>query len=119
MARFSTHILSSLDGTHLSDIVVLLIEISRAGERRTIMQERTDKGGRINTEFKPNVSEGFEHEVIISIPESFSGLDHWAKLRKNTEFSSISVKVKIVNKDGSYHMPFILSPYGFSGWISR
>ena len=119
MATFSTHILSSLDGTHLSNVEVSLIEISKGGKRKTIFKKKTDLGGRVKTHFSPKIGEKFEHQVVISMPESLDIISEKDKSGKNTTVSSISVGIKFENLDATYHMPFILSPYGFSSWISR
>ncbi len=119
MATFSTHILSSLDGTHLSNIEVSLIEIFKGGKRKTIFQKKTDSGGRMSIQFLPEIGENFEHLVVISMPESFNIISNKDKSGKNTTVSSISIGIKFENMDATYHMPFILSPYGFSSWISR
>ena len=119
MATFSTHILSSLDGTHLSGVIVSLVEVSKEGKRQTLFKKKTDSGGRMSTEFSPNVGENFDYEVIISASNSFKNLDQQGESVKNIKVSYFSVGVKFENIDSTYHMPFILSPYGFSGWISR
>ena len=118
MATFSTHILSSLDGTHLSNIGVSLLEISKGGQRKIIFKDKTDSGGRLVTQFFPIIDEDLVHEIVISMPDSFNNLDNSKKLVKNTIVSSVSVQIKIENSEGTYHMPFILSPYGFSSWVS-
>ena len=119
MATFSTHILSSLDGTHLSNVEVSLIEISKGGRRKTIFQKKTDLGGRLSTQFSPEIGENFEHQVVISMPESLNTISKKDKSGKNIKVSSISIGIKFENMDATYHIPFILSPYGFSSWVSR
>ena len=119
MAIFSTHILSSFDGTHVADALVSLVEISASGERKTIFEEKTDLGGRISTEFSPKVGEDSIYEILVAMPKALSDHGQGDQLERNVKVSSFSVKVQFENADSAYHMPFILSPYGFSGWISR
>ena len=119
MATFSTHILSSLDGTHLSDVLVCLVEIQVTGKRKIIFQKKTDSGGRMSTQFSPNIAENFEYEFTVSPPVSFNHNQKTDKIKNYTRISSLSVRIKIENADANYHIPFILSPYGFSSWVSR
>ena len=119
MATFSTHLLNSLDGTHLSNVNVELVEISYDGHRKIIANQKTDSGGRISLEFNPTISDNIDHEVIVSLPNSFYCLDHEDQTQKNVQVRTVSVGIKFEEANGSYHMPFILSPYGFSSWVSR
>ena len=119
MATFSTHLLNSLDGTHLANVNVELVEISYNGARKIIANQKTDSGGRISLEFHPIISDNIAHEVIVSIPNSFYCLDHEEQNQKNVQVRTVSVGIKFEKANGSYHMPFILSPYGFSSWVSR
>ena len=119
MAIFSTHLLNSLDGTHLSNVNVELVEISYDGHRKIIANQKTDSGGRISLEFNPTISDNIDHEVIVSLPNSFYCLDHEDQTQKNVQVRNVSVGIKFEKANGSYHMPFILSPYGFSSWVSR
>ena len=119
MATFSTHLLNSLDGTHLSNVNVELVEISYDGHRKVIANQKTDSGGRISLEFNPTISDNIDHEVIVSLPNSFYCLDHEDQTQKNVQVRNVSVGIKFEKANGSYHMPFILSPYGFSSWVSR
>ena len=119
MATISTHLLNSLDGTHLSNVNVELVEISYDGHRKIIGNQKTDSGGRISLEFNPTISDNIDHEVIVSLPNSFYCLDHEDQTQKNVQVRTVSVGIKFEKANGSYHMPFILSPYGFSSWVSR
>ena len=119
MATFSTHILSSLDGTHLSDVLISLVEIPRDGNKKLVFQEKTDSGGRMTIQFLPKIGKGFEYQIIVSMPESFDIIGQKGKAVKNANLSSISLGIKFENTDATYHMPFLLSPNGFSGWVSR
>ena len=119
MATFSTHLLNSLDGTHLANVNVELVEISYNGARKIIANQKTDSGGRISLEFNPTISDNIDHEVTVSLPNSFYFLDQEEQTQKNVQVRTVSVGIKFEKANGSYHMPFILSPYGFSSWVSR
>ena len=71
------------------------------------------------SEFNPTISDNIDHQVIVSLPNSFYCLDHEDQTQKNVQVRNVSVRIKFEKANGSYHMPFILSPYGFSSWVSR
>ena len=101
MATFSTHLLNSLDGTHLSNVNVELVEISYDGHRKIIANQKTDSGGRISLEFNPTISDNIDHEVIVSLPNSFYCLDHEDQTQKNVQVRNVSVGIKFEKANGS------------------
>ena len=119
MAKFSTHVLSSLDGTHLSDILVSLYRISTSGEGILEFQGHTDSSGRLSGTF--DVSKGSspaEYELCFDFLNIFDKeLPQIAE--KSSKVSSLRLRLLFNEIDGSYHIPVILSPYGGSFWVSN
>ena len=116
MAIFSTHILNSVDGTHFSGIFIKLLKINDFEKNEIIFSEKTDHGGRLKVDFKLKKEENFEYELQVFIPEDFYEIEN---KKNNISISFFSMRVFFHQNDATYHIPFIISPYGMSCWISR
>ena len=98
MAIFSTHLLNSIDGTHASDVEIIIYK-SNNDNKVVFLEDKTDSSGRMLKEFELSKEDcESDYEMIIN---------------------SISVKFKMKDSKKKYHIPLIISPNGYSIWWSK
>ena len=98
MAIFSTHLLNSIDGTHASDVEIVIYKVNN-NNKVVFLEDKTDSSGRMLKEFELTKEDcESDYEMIIN---------------------SISVKFKMKDSLKKYHIPLIISPNGYSIWWSK
>ncbi|MFC4932495.1 hydroxyisourate hydrolase [Massilia sp. GCM10023247] len=104
----SVHILDLQSGQPTAGVAVTL-EQRDGPQWRALGSAVTDAQGRIRALYpagKPLAAGAYR--VV------FKTGDHYAKLRQPTFFEQIPVEFKIENTTQHYHIPLLLSPYGYS-----
>ena len=110
MATLSSHLLNSVNGTHASNVDIIIYQIKSNGEKKIFCKTKTDDGGRVLKEF--NLSDDdckSEYEMICKTGDYFS---------EKKIVSEIIIKFKMADPDKKYHIPIIVSPNGYSIWWS-
>ena len=112
MARLSTHVLDTARGTPAAGIVVELHRV-QTGERRRLVTTVTNSDGR--TEAPLLAGELLEtgvYELVFHAGAYFraSGLT----LPAPPFLDEIVIRIGIADDAGNYHVPLLLSPYGYS-----
>lgn len=112
MATISSHALNSTDGTHAGGIAVALTSLD-AGV--TLFETEMDAGGRLVQQVESNLIDT-EHcyELVFRVRSYWKskGID-CTNIR-----DEIVLRFMMPDPDARYHMPIILSPYGYSTWAS-
>ena len=111
MAIFSTHLLNSIDGTHASDVEIIIYKLNN-DNKVVFLEDKTDSSGRMLKELELTKEDcESDYEMIINSGKFF----------KNTSeiINSISVKFKMKDSEKKYHIPLIISPNGYSIWWSK
>jgi 5-hydroxyisourate hydrolase len=103
-AILSTHVLDTARGKPAAMIPVELFALD--GERRVIGNAVTDLDGR-TPPFAPPLGPGY-YELVFEVAEYFTG--HGME----TFFYEIPVRFHIREDAGRYHVPLLLSPWGYS-----
>ena len=111
MAIFSTHLLNSIDGTHASDVEIIIYK-SNNDNKVVFLEDKTDSSGRMLKEFELTKEDcESDYEMIINSGKYF---------RNTSEIiNTISVKFKMKDSLKKYHIPLIISPNGYSIWWSK
>ena len=111
MAIFSTHLLNSIDGTHASDVEIIIHKVNNKN-KVVFLEDKTDSSGRMRKEFELSKEDcESDYEMIINSGKYF---------RNTSEIiNSISVKFKMKDSKKKYHIPLIISPNGYSIWWSK
>jgi 5-hydroxyisourate hydrolase len=112
MARLSTHVLDTSRGLPAAGIPVELHFVAD-GQRRLVATSVTNADGR--TEAPLVVAERLEvgvYEFTFRTREYFSRSG--APLTEPPFLDEIVVRVGIAEPTGHYHVPLLLSPYGYS-----
>lgn len=109
MALVSSHVLNGVDGSHAGGIKVRLVNLD-SGE--TLFDVATDEGGRLKQEI-PDPDPNACYEMV------FETRAYWeAQGGSKSRTGEIVLRFAMPDRDGTYHSPIILSPNGYSVWIS-
>jgi 5-hydroxyisourate hydrolase len=109
MALVTSHILNSVDGSHADGVNVRLVNIA-TGE--VVFDTSTGKGGRLSQDVA-NPDPDAEYEIAIDAGA------FWAAQGQPTRLTQIALRFRMPEVDATYHSPIILSPNGYSVWVSE
>ena len=111
MAIFSTHLLSSIDGSHASNVSIEIHKTDKNNNKSLFLKEFTDENGRLIKEFNLSKEDcESDYEMLINIGDYF---------KSNNIINFISIKFKMKDTEKKYHVPLIISPNGYSVWWSK
>jgi 5-hydroxyisourate hydrolase len=104
----SVHILDLQSGQPTAGVNVTL-EARDGQQWRTLGQGTTDAQGRVRALYPAGkqITAG-AYRIVFKTGE------HYARLRQPTFFDQIPVEFKVDNTAQHYHIPLLLSPYGYS-----
>lgn len=103
----SVHVLDQQTGKPAPGVVVTL-EQKQADSWKKLNQATTDKDGRISALWPDQPNKAGEYRVVFKTGEYFKSQD------KNSFFPEIPVVFQISNTEEHYHVPLLLSQYGYS-----
>ena len=112
MARFSTHVLDTSLGTPADGVVIDLYFINRE-ERRLLTTSVTNDDGR--TEIPLLAADQIEvgiYELVFRVGDYLRRTT--AAVSDPPFLDDVVVRVGIADSAGNYHVPLLLSPYGYS-----
>ncbi|HEY9086216.1 MAG TPA: hydroxyisourate hydrolase [Candidatus Tyrphobacter sp.] len=102
----STHVLDLAGGVPASDLAVSLFRID-GDARPHVASALTDANGRIAAPFGGNLAEGV-YELIFSVG------DYYAQQSTGAFYADVPVRFRIDDAAANYHVPLLLSPWGYS-----
>lgn len=106
MSTLSTHVLDTARGAPIPSMAVTL-DRQEGGDWIDIVDVRTDTDGRAGELVPDGVAPGV-YRLRFATGEFFSG-------RGATAFyPEVSIVFTIVEADGHYHVPLLLSPFGYT-----
>lgn len=117
MATVSTHLLNSIDGTHAGNVSVALFRIAVDGRRVTLFETQTDSGGRFSEKVADDeVDPSANYELCFKVGK------FWRATRPEDNpgriIDEIVLRFTMPDQSGTYHSPVIMSPNGYSTWMS-
>lgn len=121
MAVFSTHVLNAVDGRDAAGVAVAVYGLGGVGgdgERRLLVRGRSDGEGRMREEVAVGDFEGGEVcELVVGVGEYFveAGVEVSPTLRE----AVVRFVIAETELQATYHIPLIISPYGYSVWCSQ
>jgi 5-hydroxyisourate hydrolase len=112
MARLSTHVLDTARGVPAAGIEVTLHLITDAGRRQvasaiTNADGRTDQPLLSGAAIEPGIYELTFHATLY-----FQA--HHAAVSSPPFLGDVVIRVGLADAGGNYHVPLLLSPYGYS-----
>ena len=112
MATVSSHVLSSVDGSHAGGVAVHLVNLATG---RTVFDAKTDGGGRMKQEVAV-LDTAARYELVFHTGVYWQGRvsgTYGARI-----MDEIVIRFTMPDPDGHYHIPLIVSPHGYSLWSS-
>jgi 5-hydroxyisourate hydrolase len=108
MSAITTHVLDTAAGAPAAGIAVQLAR-SADGGWRTIGQAATDADGRVR-DLGPNRIESGTYRL------AFDTASYFAAAGRPYFFPEITVTFVVADPEQHYHVPILLSPFGFSSY---
>jgi len=109
MSTISTHILDTSRGRPAAGVEVKL-EALNAGERWSpLAQAQTDKDGRVNAFAlsEPQLPAG-AYRLVFAVGGYFEAL------KQETFYPEVTVSFRVEGGPEHYHVPLLISPFGYS-----
>lgn len=108
MSPITTHILDTASGKPASNVPVIL-EMEREGDFEQLGQGVTDNDGRVKNLLAEN------HNLEAGIYRiSFNTEKYYTDINKETFYPEANIVFKVVATDEHYHVPLLLSGFGYS-----
>lgn len=113
MGSLSTHVLDTAEGCPAADILVELVRLESEGSRTLLTSMRTDADGR--TRMPSPSGEAFvrgSYELVFHVGAYFR-----ARGRVAAELAFLDVvpvRFQITEGPQHYHIPLLVSPYGYT-----
>lgn len=112
MASLTTHILDTANGAPAADVTIQIVKIS--GKKRVILRTlKTNSDGRTDSpvltgdQLIPGV-----YEMVFNIGDYFRG--RATNPDPSIFLDSIPVRFAITSEDDHYHVPLLVTPWGYS-----
>ncbi|MEP3279670.1 MAG: hydroxyisourate hydrolase [Stappiaceae bacterium] len=112
MAILSSHLLNGTDGTHAGGVAVRLSNIT-AGT--TLLATKMDQGGRLSEQVDVSGAGSDDHYELAFDVAPYWAAQGFAHVRILNE---IVLRFQMPDPTARYHMPLIISPNGYSCWVS-
>jgi 5-hydroxyisourate hydrolase len=108
MSQITTHVLDVSLGKPAANVPVLLEFQSAGGQWKALGRGATDSDGRLKTLLTGKMLEAGTYRLTFDTAAYFA-------LRKAESFyPQVSVVFSVANTQERYHVPLLLSPYGYS-----
>jgi 5-hydroxyisourate hydrolase len=112
MARVSTHVLDSARGVPADGLTIDLYRIED-GLRHHVKSATTNSDGRTDLPlFSGDSVEPGVYELTFQAGDYFRGLG--IPLPTHPFLDEVVIRFGVADSEGSYHVPLLLSPYGYS-----
>ncbi len=109
MARISTHVLDTALGQPVAGILVELYQVT--SERLLVKSAFTNQDGRTGEHLSLAASPGV-YELVFHAGEYLR--QHTAVTTEPSFLDRIAIRFGVAEAQGNYHVPLLLSPYGYS-----
>ena len=112
MARLSTHVLDTSTGKPAAGLAIELFSW-QAGIRYPVKSEITNTDGRTDEPLIAGDSiETGEYELVFAVAKYFRA--HGVSLPSPPFLDQVVIRFGIAEAHGNYHVPLLVSPYGYS-----
>jgi 5-hydroxyisourate hydrolase len=117
VSAISTHVLDVAAGRPAAGMVVRLEYVAPAGPEE-IARATTDSGGRVTSLGPERIGPGTYRLVFdtggYQARQSRQGTDHAASVRETAFFPEVAVTFTVAGDSEHYHVPLLMSPFGYS-----
>jgi len=105
-ATLSTHVLDTARGQPAEGVLVGLFALDE-GHRRHIATATTNADGRAGAPLASDLAPG-AYELLFAVA------DYFARDGIASFFDAVPVRFRVMESTGHYHIPLLLSPWGYS-----
>jgi 5-hydroxyisourate hydrolase len=105
MATLSTHVLDTARGIPAAGLSIGLFKLN--GERELLHVAVTNAEGRTDAPLATDLQPG-DYELVFAV------VDYFLQENIPTFYDEIPVRFRITDATGRYHVPLLLSPWGYS-----
>jgi 5-hydroxyisourate hydrolase len=109
MKGISTHVLDTSTGKPAQGVLIKLERNQPGAGWTTVAEAITDASGRVSQLLAPN-----DHLHLGAYRLRFDVETYFADFQKETFFPEVSIQFEIRDAASHYHVPLLLSPYGYS-----
>jgi 5-hydroxyisourate hydrolase len=106
MSQITTHVLDTARGQPAAGVTVLLEKLSDAGQEE-IGRASTDADGRIR-DIGPEQLAAGTYRLVFAVA------DYFARLDRSAFFPEVAVMFTVDGEGQHYHVPLLLSPFGYT-----
>lgn len=113
MGSLSTHVLDTADGCPAADILIELVGLGSEGSRTLLTSMRTDADGR--TRLPPLTGEalgGGSYELVFHVGAYFRARGR--VVAEPAFLDLVPVRFQMTEGPQHYHIPLLVSPYGYT-----
>jgi 5-hydroxyisourate hydrolase len=107
VASVSTHVLDNARGRPAAGVPVTLFRVSEAGQAAPVTAAVTDADGRTGRLGEPDLPAGTYRLV-------FDTGAYFAARGQRTFYPEVAVSFAATEPGGHYHVPLLLSPFGYT-----
>ena len=107
MSPITTHILDLDSGLPAADVSVILLKEQKGGWQE-LAKGKTDGDGRIKTFLAPGALAAGTYRLVFNVGDYFSARS------KKSFYKSVPVEFSIDLVDRHFHVPLLISPFGYS-----
>jgi 5-hydroxyisourate hydrolase len=104
----TTHVLDTSLGKPAANVGIVLLKQDAEGAFREIGRGRTDGDGRLASLLPPGPLERSRYRLEFAVGEYFAGQG------RESLYPEVSILFEAEPADGHYHIPLLLSPFGYS-----
>jgi 5-hydroxyisourate hydrolase len=108
VSPITTHVLDTAAGRPASGVAVILERLDSGGDWREIAQAVTDADGRVRALLPEGELVAGQYRLLFGVEAYF----HAHGLA--TFYHRVNVEFRVLTADEHYHVPLLVSPFGYS-----
>ena len=113
MGSLSTHVLDIANGCPAANVLVELVRLEPHGSRTLLASIRTDADGRTAAPLLTGETLGRgSYELVFHVGEYFRG--RGSDAAEPPFLDLVPVRFQIADRPERYHIPLLVSPYGYT-----
>ncbi len=108
MSPITTHVLDTSLGCPADGIAVILCQVAKRGETVELGRGITNSDGRVTDLLPAGEAQAGTYRI------EFDTASYFARSGRETFYPKVEVLFEVVGPGSHYHVPLLLSPFGYS-----
>lgn len=108
MSPITTHVLDTALGRPAEAIAVTLYRVNASGDNTQVGSSQTDGDGRATDLMPEGAAAAGTYRIV------FHTADYFSSSSRNAFYPQVEVMFEVTADGGHYHVPLLLSPFGYS-----